>query len=125
MSSLTFKALIDAVYFNPKKGAVKINLIASSHVSMDRLTTLSPSDKPIKITLESEQTKIDVFPLTPGAQVSHPLDEDSLERLKDAEMELRKAQPFKSILPTSSRDNLDKKEGEDEEEDKIERDQED
>jgi len=58
MSSLTFKALIDGVHFDPKKGAMKIQLIATSNVSMDKLTSLVPADESVKITLESAQTKI-------------------------------------------------------------------
>ena len=68
MSSLTFKALIDGVHFDPKKGAVKIQLIATSHVSMDGLTSLGPADESVRITLESAQTKIEVFPLVPEAE---------------------------------------------------------
>lgn len=63
--SLTFKAIIDGVHIDPKKGTVKIQLVATSSVSLDKLTTLSPKDESIHVTLESEQTKIDVFPLTP------------------------------------------------------------
>ena len=58
MSSITFKALIDGVHFDPKKGTVKIQLIAASHVSIDKLTTLGPRDESVQVTLESAQTKI-------------------------------------------------------------------
>lgn len=61
MSSLTFKALIDSVHFDPKKGSVKIQLIGASHISLDKLTTLAPKDDPVSVTLESDQTKIGVF----------------------------------------------------------------
>ena len=67
MSTLTFKALIDGVHFDPKKGAVKIQLIATSHVSMDKLTSLGPADESVRITLESAQTKITASPLVPEA----------------------------------------------------------
>ena len=125
MSSLTFKAFIDGVHFDPKKGVIKINLIAPSRMSMDQLITLAPSDETIQVRLESEQTKFDGLPLTSDAQVSFTLDKDALEPLKDAEMELRKAQPFKSTgkadeNPTGPRDNL-----EEEEEEEIDGDQED
>jgi len=70
MSSLTFKALIDGVHFDPKKGALKIQLIATSHVSMDKLTTIGPHDESIRVILESEQTKIDAIPLVPSASVA-------------------------------------------------------
>jgi len=70
MSSLTFKALIDAVHFDPKKGVVKIQLVATSYVSMDKLTTLGPSDESIKVILESAQTKIASFPLVPEAEAA-------------------------------------------------------
>lgn len=65
MSSITFNALIGSVHYDLKKGAVKINLIAASHVSMDRLTSLGPSDESIQVTLESAQTEIEVFEPTP------------------------------------------------------------
>ena len=59
MSLLTFKALIDGVHLDPKKGIVKIQLVASSHdLSMDKLTSLGPADESVKITLESAQTII-------------------------------------------------------------------
>ena len=96
MSSMTFKALIDSVHFDPKKGVIKITLIAPSRMSMDQLITLAPSDETIQVRLESEQTKLDELPLTPDVQASQTVDEDSLERVKDAEMELRKAQPFRT-----------------------------
>lgn len=74
MSSLTFKALIDGVHFDPKKGAVKIQLIAASHVSMDKLISLGPADESVKITLESAQTKItgvgDSIALSPEANAA-------------------------------------------------------
>ena len=82
MSSLTFKALIDGVHFDPKKGAVKIQLIATSHVSMDTLTSLGPADESVKITLESAQTKIEVFPLVPGTEAALDGSEKSAEELR-------------------------------------------
>jgi hypothetical protein len=65
MSSLTFKAVIGGVHVDPKKGIVKIQLEATSYVSLDELTTLGPQDESVKITLESEQTKIEE--VLPGA----------------------------------------------------------
>lgn len=58
MSTLTFKAVIDGIHYDPKKGVVKIQLVASSHVSIDRLVTLGPSDESIDVVLQSAQTKI-------------------------------------------------------------------
>lgn len=108
---MKFKALIDGVHFDPKKGAVKIVLIGASYVSLDELTTLSPKDETILVTLEREQTKIEVFPLTPtgvavehgsreekeleegrsptGANDSTPLDEEAAAKLKEAADRLR------------------------------------
>jgi len=83
MSSLTFKALIDGVRFDPKKGALKIQLIAASHVSMDKLTTLGPSDESIRVTLESEQTEIETFPLVPGTSVAIKGGEKWLKKAAD------------------------------------------
>jgi len=72
MSSIIFKALIDSVHYDPKKGSVKIQLIGASHVSLDKLTTLAPKDEPVSVTLESAQTKIEVFPLAPPEDISEP-----------------------------------------------------
>ena len=69
---MKFKALIDGVHFDPKKGSVKIVLVGASHVSLDELTTLSPKDETIQVTLESEQTKIEVFPLAPTGVAVEP-----------------------------------------------------
>ena len=85
MSSLTFKALIDGVHFDPKKGAVKIQLIATSHdVSIDTLTSLGPADESVKITLEGAQTKItdvgDVIGLSPEAKAALEGGENWLEK---------------------------------------------
>ena len=68
---------------------MKIQLEATSYVSLDELTTLGPQDESIRITLESEQTRIDVFPLVPteGASVAPDaigIDEEGEERLKKA-----------------------------------------
>ena len=86
MSSLTFKALIDGIHFDPKKGALKIQLIATSYVNMDKLITLGPSDESLNITLESAQTKIspdagDQIDLNPKASLTC---EKGVERLKEA-----------------------------------------
>jgi hypothetical protein len=79
MSSVTFKALIDTVHYDSKKGAVKVTLIGASHVSLDQLTTLSSKDETIQVTLESEQTKI--------GDVGDPIHvnpEEAVETLKEA-----------------------------------------
>jgi predicted aconitase len=94
---MKFKALIDGVHFDPKKGTVKIVLIGASHVSLDELTTIAPKDESILVTLESEQTKIEVFSLLePGSleerDVGLPIrleGEEAAERLKDAAERLR------------------------------------
>ena len=106
MRSLTFKALIDGVHFDPKKGALKIQLIATSHVSMDELTSLGPADESVRITLEGAQTKIDVFPLVPGAEAA-PEEEKDEDRIVTPEFPLSKAEG-------------DKDEGEEEEEEEEE-----
>jgi hypothetical protein len=46
---MKFKALIDGVHFDAKKGSVKIVLVGASHVSLDELTTLSPKDDSITL----------------------------------------------------------------------------
>lgn len=79
MSSLTFKAVIGAVHVDPKKGIVKIQLEATSYVSLDELTSLGPQDESIRITLESEQTKIGDLTSTevslePGSREERELD---------------------------------------------------
>ena len=79
---MKFKALIDGVHYDPKKGLVKIQFIAN-RVSLDELTTLSSKDESIHVTLESEQTKIGVF--TPNAII----DEEAAERLQEAADQLR------------------------------------
>jgi hypothetical protein len=89
MSSLTFKAVIGAVHFDPKKGIVKIQLEATSYVSLDELTSLGPQDESIRITLESEQTRIDEHPLAPtegepATTDAAGLDEEGAEWLKKA-----------------------------------------
>ena len=64
-------------------------LIATSHVSLDELTTLSPKDESIHVTLESEQTKIGIF--TPNAII----DEEAAERLREGDPE----DPTKEVDP--------------------------
>jgi hypothetical protein len=92
---MKFKALIDGVHFDPKKGAVKIVLIGASHVSLDELTTLSPKDETVQVTLESEQTKIEVISnhgtieIEESAGLQIRIDEEAAERLKDAAERLR------------------------------------
>lgn len=93
---MKFEAIIDDIHFNPKKGAVKIVLIATSHVSLDELTTLSPKEESIQVTLESEQTKIGVIPNhgtleSEERDVGLPirLDEEAAKRLKEAADRLR------------------------------------
>lgn len=86
---MRFQALIDGVHIDPKKGSVKISLIVSSHVSLDELTTLSPKDESIHVTLESKQTKIEVFQLTPNVGDPIVLDEEAAAKLKEAAERLR------------------------------------
>ena len=86
---MKFKALIDGVRFDPKKGSVKISLIATSHASLDELTTLSPKDESIQVTFESEQTKIEVFPLAPNVGDPITLSEEAAANLKKAAERLR------------------------------------
>jgi hypothetical protein len=98
MSKLTFKAVIGGVHFDPKKGTVKIQLEATSYVSLDELTTLGPQDESIRITLESEQTRIDEHPHAPtegdpATPDAVGIDEEGAERLKKAAEELRNS-PF-------------------------------
>ena len=81
MSSLTFKAVIGAVHFDPKKGTVKIQLEATSYVSLDGLASLGPQDESIRITLESEQTRIDEHPLAPTTE--EPATTDAVARTKE------------------------------------------
>lgn len=88
---MKFKALIDGVHFDPKKGAVKIALVAASHVSLDELTTLSPNDEPVLVTLESKQTKIEVFPLVPDDGDSITLDEEAAAKLRAAAEQLEES----------------------------------
>lgn len=85
MSSITFKALIDGVHFDPKKGTVKIPLVATSYVSMDKLVTLGPQDESVRVTLESEQTEIESFPLVPPT-----LGEEEADKRKEAAERLSK-----------------------------------
>ena len=88
MGRVTFKALIDGVHFDPKKGTVKIVLVGASHVSLDELTTLSSKDETIQVTLESEQTKIGVF--TPNSKDSITREcEEAAAKLKEAAERLR------------------------------------
>jgi hypothetical protein len=97
MSTITFKALIDSVHFDPKKGTLKIQLIAASHVSIDRLTTLGPGDENVNVTLQSAQTKItdvgDSITLTPEAvdaleKAAGTLREDEVEEGEEGEGEI-------------------------------------
>ena len=115
MSSVTFKALIDGVHFDPKKGAVKIQLIATSYVSMDKLTSLGPADESVRITLESAQTKIadvrDPTALSPEARVQG---EKWLEEGADVLLPNKEDQ-ITSEFPLSEAKG-DKDEGEEEEE---------
>ena len=87
MTSITFKALLDSVRFDKKKGEVKIQLICASHVSLDTLTTIAPTDEPIKVTLESAQTKIEGFPIVPDAEEPKFFKSDEAVELKGEEAE--------------------------------------
>ena len=114
MRSLTFKALIDGVHFDPKKGAVKIQLIATSHVSMDGLTSLGPADESVRITLEGAQTKItdvgDSIALSPEAREQG---EKWLEEVADVSPQNKEDQITHE--PPLSEAEGDKDEGEEEE----------
>lgn len=75
MSTITFKALINDLHFDPKKGTLKIQLIAANYVSLDQLATLGPQDENVHVTLESAQTRLvtpadaeDVLPGEKGAK---------------------------------------------------------
>lgn len=114
MSTLTFKAVIGGVHFDPKKGSVKIQLEATSYVSLDDLTTLGPRDESVRITIESPQSRlaVEAFPLVP--KIGDPatpdvakLDEDSVKWLERAADELRE--------PGEAADGVDNTEGEDKE----------
>ena len=87
---MKFQALIDAVHFDPKKGAVKIVLVGASHVSLDELTTLSPKDETIQVTLESEQTKFELLPQPPNVGDPITLDEEAVAKLDESTDGLRK-----------------------------------
>lgn len=84
---MKFNALIDSVHFDPKKGSVKIVLVGASHVSLDELTTLSPKEENVQVTLESEQTRLEYRPIS-GDPIA--LDEEAAARLKEAAEGLRK-----------------------------------
>ena len=118
MSSVTFKALIDGVHFDPKKGVVKIQLIATSHVSMDKLTSLGPADESVRITLEGAQTKItdveDSIALSPEAREQG---EKRLEEVADVSPQNKEDQ-ITSEFPLSGAEG-DKDEGEEGEEEGI------
>lgn len=83
---MKFQALIDGVHYDPKKGLVKIQLIAN-RVSLDELTTLGPDNESIQVTFESEQTKLDVSPLEPGPITLEG--EEAAVKLKEAAERLR------------------------------------
>jgi len=99
MSTLTFEALIDGVRYDPKKGALKIQLIAASHVSMDKLTTLAPSDESIKITLESAQTKIVGDSVALSLEANAILKEEE-KRLKEANEEIAEREEAEGEIVT-------------------------
>jgi hypothetical protein len=86
MSTITFKALINDIHYDPKKGTLKIQLIAANYVSLDKLATLGPQDENVQVTLESEQTKIvDVGdPITLGEEGAQWLDEAARKLHEDA-----------------------------------------
>jgi len=93
MSSFTFNAFIDGVHFDPKKAIVKIQLIAGSRISIDKLTTLGPGDETVRVTLESAQTILDVEQPTSLAGEEGGEEEDVgtklIDRLEDAAKYLR------------------------------------
>ncbi|MEA1957591.1 MAG: hypothetical protein U9N01_04470 [Euryarchaeota archaeon] len=68
---------------------MKIALVALSHVSLDKLTTLGPKDESVRVRLESEQTKLpsgtdDVIDETNGDLGPFSLGERAAEKLKEA-----------------------------------------
>jgi len=86
MRSITFKALISSIHIEPVKGTQKIQLIPTSYISVDKLSSLGPRDESIRVTLESVQIKItDVGePITIGEEAAEKL-KDAAECLKEEE----------------------------------------
>jgi hypothetical protein len=58
MSTITFDALINDIHYDPKKGTLKIQLIAANYVSLDKLAILGPQNENVHVTLESAQTRL-------------------------------------------------------------------
>jgi hypothetical protein len=83
MSTITFKALINDIHFDPKKGTLKIQLIAANYVSLDKLATLGPQDENVSVTLESAQTRL------ADAESSICLGEEAAAKLKAEAERLR------------------------------------
>jgi hypothetical protein len=88
MSTITFKALINDIHYDPKKGTLKIQLIAANYVSLDKLATLGPQDENVQVTLESAQTRLD------DERDHIVLGEESIAKLKAAAEELRTKEPM-------------------------------
>lgn len=111
MNSITFQALIDGVHYDPKKGIVKIQLIAN-RISVDKLTTLGPHDESITVTLKSPQTEIEVFPLISNVREDGKtiVDEKGAARLKKAATVVEDAGEDEGIItefPTGEKDDDD------------------
>jgi hypothetical protein len=88
MSTITFKALINDIHYDPKKGTLKIQLIAANYVSLDKLATLGPQDENVQVTLESAQTRI-------ADEGDHSvLGEESIAKLKAAAEKLKTEKPM-------------------------------
>lgn len=85
MSTITFKALINDIHYDPKKGTLKIQFLADNYVSLDKLATLGPHDENVQVTLESAQTRL--------GDVEDPnvIDEKGAAWLEEAARKLRES----------------------------------
>jgi hypothetical protein len=90
MSTITFKALINDIHYDPKKGTLKIQLLADNYVSLDKLATLGPHDENVKVTLESAQTKITEAkdPIAGPIRLCEAIDEKGAPWLEEAARKL-------------------------------------
>lgn len=72
MSVISFKALITGIHIDPVKGTQKLQLIPTSRISIDKLSSLGPQDESIQVTFESVQTGIvpEVFPLVAEGEIA-------------------------------------------------------
>lgn len=127
LEALTFRALIDGVHYDPKKGLVKIQLIAN-HVSLDKLTSLGPQDESIQVTLESLQTIIGdstpkfkveeagFFSTDAGDPIKSPRGVESDE---DAEVEHKEEEDKTKSLLQSKPNGVEQTDSDDEQEEGI------